>query len=265
MIKSVIPASALLLCSAFAFAAGGGAGGGGGAAGAAGGGHPSGAAHRGSSFGNPALENNAFPGVRARSGCVGAVAGIPNAGGPWPEAPPSKTNPSSTNGLAVEGNVQSSPDLPRLSPQDERILAAIKQANEKLGTSVRGTTNGQTKNRQPSQPAHVIGTNEGIRRKKSDPARPLASPELGDSSAVKETADSRSVEGKPDVSHMSEESQRLAREIIRETDKLGKIGNPGSGDGRSQAQQAGPGTDPRSHTNGPHPPTSSMGASSGSC
>jgi hypothetical protein len=265
MMKSVIPASALLLCNAFAFAAGGGAGGGGGgAAGAAGGGHPSGAAHGGSHFGNPAVENNPFPSVTARPGCLGAVAGVPFAGAPWPTAP-SKTNPSPTNGLAVEGTVQSSPDLPRLTPQDERILAAIKQANERLGTSVIGTTNGQTNNRQPSRPVNVIGTNEGIQRRNSGPFRPLVPLALGDSSAVKEATDPRSIQGQPDVSHMSEESQRLAREIIRETDKLGKVANPGSGDGRSQAQQAGPGTDPRSHTNGPHPPTSSMGASSGSC
>jgi hypothetical protein len=261
MIKSVIPASALLLCSAFAFAAGGGAGGGGGAAGAAGGSHPSGAAHGGSSFGNPAVENNTFPGVRARSGCVGAVAGVPSTGAPWPMAPPSKTNPSPTNGLAVEGTVQSNPDLPRLTQQDERIIAAIKQANEKLG-AVGNPTNGRTKNRQPSRPANVIGTNEGIQRRNSGPLRPLAPPALSDSSAIKETTDPRSVQGKPDVSHMSEEAQRLAREIIRVTDKLGKVGNPGSGDGRSQAQQdslAGP------SANGPHRPTSTMGATSRSC
>jgi hypothetical protein len=158
MIKSVIP-SALLLCSAFAFAAGGGAGGGGGAAGAAGGGHPSGAAHRGSSFGNPALENNAFPGVRARSGCVGAVAGVPNAGGPWPEAPPSNTNPSPTNGSAVEGIVQSNSDLPRLSPQDQKIIAAIKLGNEKL-EAIGNPTNGRSKNRPPSRPKGVGGERE---------------------------------------------------------------------------------------------------------
>jgi hypothetical protein len=261
MIKSVIPASALLLCSAFAFAAGGGAGGGGGgAAGAAGGGHPSGAAHGGSHFGNPAVENNTFPGVRARP-CLGTVAGVPFAGAPWPTASPSKTNPSPTNGLAVEGTVQSSPDLPRLTPQDERILAAIKQANERLGTSVMGTANGQTKTKQPSRPVNVIGTNEGLQRRNSGPFRPLVPPALSDSSAVKEMTDPRSIQGQPDVSHMSEESQRLAREIIRETDKLGKVANPGSGE--SQAQQdslASP-----SHTNGPNRPTSTVGATSRSC
>jgi hypothetical protein len=63
---------------------------------------------------------------------------------------------------------------------------------------------------------------------------------------------------------MSEEAQSLAREIIRATDKLGKVGNPGSGDGRSQAQQdslAGP----RSDINGPHRPSSTVGATSRSC
>ena len=97
MIKSLIPASAVLLCSAFAFAAGGGAGVGG-AAGAAGGGHLAGASHRGSSFGNPLLENNAFPDARRRPPCIGAVAGVPTSGAPWPIAP-ATTNPSLTNGL----------------------------------------------------------------------------------------------------------------------------------------------------------------------
>jgi hypothetical protein len=262
MIKTVVPATALLLCSAFAFAAGGGAGVGvGGTAGAAGGGHPSGAARGGSHFGNPAVENNTFPGVRARP-CLGAVGGVPFAGAPWPTGSPSKTNPSPTNGL-VEGTVQSHPDLPRLTPQDERILAAIKQANEKLGTSVTGTTNGQTGNRQPSRPANVIGTNEDMQRRNSGPFRSVIPLALGDSSAVKQTTDPRSVQGQPDVSQMSEESQRLAREIIRETDKLGKIANPGSGDGKSQAQQNLP-TSP-SDTNGQHLPTSTVGPPSRSC
>jgi hypothetical protein len=229
MMKSVIPASALLLCSAFAFAAGGGAGGGGGAAGAAG-------------------------GVRVRSGCLGAVAGVPNAGGPWPEAPPSNTNPSPRNGSAVEGIVQSNSDLPRLSPQDQQIIAAIKLGNEKL-EAIGNPTNGRSKNRPPSRPANVIGTNNGIQKRNGGPFPPLAPPELGDSSAAKETTDPRSFEGKPDVNHMSEESQRLAREIIRATDKLGKVGNAGRGDGTPFGS-----SDLRSDTTGPHRPTSTIGA-----
>jgi hypothetical protein len=58
-----------------------------------------------------------------------------------------------------------------------------------------------------------------------------------------------------DVNHMGEETQRLAREIIRETDKLGKVANPRSGNGRPQAQQdslAGPHGDVGRHTNGSH-------------
>jgi hypothetical protein len=253
MFKRVFPLSALLIASvSIASAAGGGAAGG--AGGVAGGGAHGSSGHGGSSFGKPAV-------VTARPGCLGAVAGVPFAGAPWPTASPSKTNPSPTNGLAVEGTVQSNPDLPRLTPQDQRILAAIKQANEKLGTSVMGTTNGQTKNRQPSRPANVIGTNEGIQRRNNGPFRPLIPLAQSDSSVVKETTDPRSVQGQPDVSHMSEESQRLAREIIRETDKLGKVANPGSGDARSQSQQdslAGP-----SDTNGPHRPT--MVAASRAC
>jgi hypothetical protein len=253
MFRRVFPLSALLIASvSIVSAAGGGAAGG--AGGAAGGGAHGSSGHGGSSFGKPAV-------VTARPGCLGAVAGVPFAGAPWPTPSPSKTNPSPTNGLAVEGTVQS--NLPRLTPQDQRILAAIKQANEKLGTSVMGTTDGQVKNRQPSRPANVTSTNEGIQRRNNGPFRPLIPLAQSDSSAVKKTTDPRSVQGQPDVSHMSEESQRLAREIIRETDKLGKVGNSGSGDGRSQAQQeslTGP-----SDTNNPHRPTSTVGATSRSC
>jgi hypothetical protein len=254
MIKSLIPAIAVLLCSAFAFAAGGGAGVGG-AAGAAGGGHPSGAAHRGSSFGNPALENNAFPDARRRSPCVGAVAGVPTSGAPWPIAP-ATTNPSPMNGLAVDGTSQRNPDLPRLTQQDQGILAAIKQANEKLG-EVGNPANRRT-DRQPSRPANVVGTNDGIQRRDNGRSRPLGPLALGDPLALKETADPRSIQGKPDVNHMSEESQRLAREVIQATDKLGKVGNPAG-------IPAGPSVFNRSYINGPPNPTSAAGTTSRSC
>ena len=254
MFKRVFPLSALLIASvSIASAAGGGAGAG--AGGAGGGGHPSGAAHRGSSFGNPGIENNTFPGGRARSPCIGAVAGVPTSGAPWPIAP-ATTNPSPTNGFAVDGTVQSNPDLPRLTQQDERTLAAIKQANEKLG-EVGNPTNGRT-DRQPSRPASVVGTNDGIQKRNSGPSRPLAPLALGDSSAVKETTDPRSIKGKPDVNHLSEESQRLAREIIQATDKLGKVGNPGG-------TPAGPSGDNRSDINGPNRFTTTAGATSRSC
>jgi hypothetical protein len=262
MIKSVFPASALLIGSlAFAFAAGGSAGGGtGGTAGAASGAHPSAAAHRGSSF-----ENNPIPGVTTRPGCLGAVAGVPSAGAPWPMAPPSKTNPSPTNGSAVEGAAQSNPELPRMTQQDERTIEEIKQANEKLGT-VGNPTNGQTKNRQPGQRAKVVDPRKGIERETTGSFQPLFERPPGDASAVKEMTDLGSVQDKPDVSRMSEQSQSLAREIIRETDKLGKVGNPGSGNGRSSQAQGdsltGPSSDPRRDTNGPDPPTSTIGTAS---
>jgi hypothetical protein len=114
--------------------------------------------------------------------------------------------------------VQSNPDLPRLTQQDERILAAIKQANEKLG-EVGNPPNGRT-DRQPSRCADVIRTYDVIQRRDSGWSRPLAPMALSDSSAVKEAPEPRSIQGKPDVNQMSEESQRLAREIIQTTDKL---------------------------------------------
>jgi hypothetical protein len=74
-------------------------------------------------------------------------------------------------------------------------------------------------------------------------------------------------QGKPDVARMSEEDQRLAREIIGETEKLGKIGNPGGSGARAQPQGAAltnPPSDVHRDTNGPHLPTNALGAASGS-
>jgi hypothetical protein len=169
--------------------------------------------------------------------------------------------------------VQNNPDLPRLPQQDEGIIAAIKLANEKLGEVGNPPQGGI--DRQPSRPASVTGsrpasvtgTNDGIQRRDSGWSRALGPQALGDSSSAKETPDPRSIQGKPDANHMSEETQRLAREIIRETDKLGKVANPGSGNGRPQAQQdslAGPHGDLGRHTNGSHQPTNTMGAAAGS-
>jgi hypothetical protein len=258
MIKSVIPASAVLLCSAFALAAGGGAGGGGAGsgvvAGAAGASRSSGAAHRGSSVANP-IENSTSPDVRARAPCIGAVAGVPTSGAPYPVAP-ATTTPSPINGLAFDGTVQRNPELPRLTQQDERILAAIKQANEKLG-QVGNPPNGRT-DRQPGRAATVLGTNDGIQRRDSSRSHPLGPLVLGDSSTVKETADPRSVQGKPDVNHMSEESQRLAREIIQGAEKLSRVGNP-------RGMPAGSIGDSQSDANGPHRPVTTVRATSRSC
>jgi hypothetical protein len=251
MIK-VIGTSALLLCSAFAPAAGGG--GVGGPAGAASGGHPSVAAHRGSSLGNPG-QNNAFPDARRRPPCVGAVAGVPTSGAPWPIAP-ATTSPSLTNGLAVDGTAQSKADLRHLTQQDQGILTAIKQANEKLGEV--GNPANRRADRQPSRPANVVGMNDGIQRRDNSRSRPLGLLALGDPLALKETADPRSIQGKPDVNHMSEESQRLAREVIQATDKLGKVGNPAG-------IPAGPSVFNRSYINGPPNPTSAGGTISRSC
>jgi hypothetical protein len=161
--------------------------------------------------------------------------------------------------------VQSSPDLHRLTQQDEGIIAAIKLANEKLG-EVGNPPHGRI-DRQPSRSASVTGANNGIQRRDSGRSRALGPLALGDSSAGKETPDPRSIQGKPDVNHMSDESQRLAREIIRETDKLGKVANPGRGNGRPQAQQdslAGPNGDLGRPTNGSRQPTNTMSAAPGS-
>jgi hypothetical protein len=57
---------------------------------------------------------------------------------------------------------------------------------------------------------------------------------------------------------MSEESQRLAREIIQSTEKLGRIGNPGG-------IPAGSIGDSHNYVNGPHRPVTTVGATSRSC
>jgi hypothetical protein len=261
MFNQLFRFSVLLIASASIASAAGGVGGGsvGGAAGVA---HGSGA--HGNSFGKPAVDNNSFPALKARSPCIGAVAVIPTTGAPLPNAPPSNTNPSPTNGLAGGGTVQSNPDLPRLAPQDQGIVAEIKLANEKLGEV--GNPPGRI-DRQASRPASVTGTNDGIQRnggiqrRDTGRSRALGSLALGDSSAV--PPDPRSIQGKPDVNRMSEESQRLAREIIRETDKMGRVGNPG-GLGKTQPDlSVGPPSDPRRNATGPRRPTNTTGAASG--
>ena len=67
---------------------------------------------------------------------------------------------------------------------------------------------------------------------------------------------------------MSEQSQRLAREVIRDTERLGKVGNPGSGDGRSQAQQdtlSGSNAIVGGDTNGPRGPINTTSVTPRSC
>jgi hypothetical protein len=161
MFKQVFRLSALLIASVgIASAAGGGAGGS--AGGPAGGGARLSGGPGANSFGKPAVENSTVRGLRARSPCIGAVAVIPTTGGALPNAPQSSINPSPANGLAAGGTVQSNPDLPRLTPQDQGILAEIKLANEKLrevGNPPRGRMD-----QQPSRPASVTGPNDGIQR-----------------------------------------------------------------------------------------------------
>ena len=55
------------------------------------------------SFDNPA---NISPSARARSGCLGAVAGVPSSGAPWPVPPRSRTDPAPTSEPAIEGGTR---------------------------------------------------------------------------------------------------------------------------------------------------------------
>ena len=194
-------------------------------------------AHRGSSFDNPAIENNTFPGARARSGCWGRRGRRTLERSSVPVPPPSQTNPSPPNGSAVEGRVQNKPGLPRVSAQDERIIAAIKEGNSKTRSGWRLCPTGRPSLDNPVRRLTIFARMKIFSKRNSGPFRPLVPAAPSESSAGKETSDPRSVQSKPDVSDMSEESQRLAREIVRDTDKLGKVGNPGNGNAKSQAQQ----------------------------
>lgn len=233
---------------------------GGGAAGNAGGGAHGGGGHGGggSSFGKPAVGNNPFPGVTARPGCVGGIVGATSTGAPSPMALPSQLSPSPTNGSAVKGALQSTTNVPRLTHQDHRLLGEIKNANDSLG-QVGNPSGAALDGRQRGQTAGAVGSDTGA-------SRPSPSPQT-DSSAVKASTDRGLAQGKPDVARMSEQDQRLAREIIRDTEKMGRIGNPTGRVGTSPPQQRGQigsGNDLRRDTTGPHLPVNTMGAASGS-
>jgi hypothetical protein len=262
MMRSSFLSSVLLGTLAAVFAAGGGAAGGGGAIGGvrgSGGAHPL-AKHGGSSFGNPAGD------VPARSGCLGAVAGVPSSGAPWPDAPAARTNSLPMKGSIVEGTVPDNPTLPHLTQQDERIIGEIKQGNEKLGT-VGNPNAGQTKIKTVEQQANVTEANKRIQQQGNGPFRPLFHAGKQDPSEINELHDRPSGQSRPDVSHMSEESQSLAREIIRDTAKLGSIGNPGS-DRQSLSQRDsafGIINDLPHDTPGPRLPTGTVRSASGPC
>jgi hypothetical protein len=171
-----------------------------------------------------------------------------------------RLSPSPTNGSAVKGTLQSTPDVSRLTREDQRLIGEIKQADDKLG-AVGNPNNGRPGSQQPGRPDNVTG----VQQQGSAASRPLPPPPQ--TSAVKESTDRGTAQGKPDVARMGEEDQRIIREIIRDTDKVGKVGNPNAGRGRSQPQPgsvAGPGSDLRRDTNGLHLPTNTMGAASGS-
>jgi hypothetical protein len=246
-----VSAVGVLLVGGIACAYGAGVGGAGGA-------HPS-AAARGSSFGRPGVANNPFPGVTARPGCIGGIAGATSTGSPAPNAPPSLTSPSSTNGSAVKGPLQSSPDLPRLTRQDQRLLREIKYADDRLGH----VGNPKIGDKGASGAPGMAGASQDLRREPSLPRRSSMPPPT-QLAPVEGSTDRASLQGKSDVSRLRERDQQLARELKRETDKLGEVGNPGSHSTASQMQgdyQAGAGGESRGV---PHRPLNSMGAASGS-
>jgi hypothetical protein len=230
-----------------------------GAAGAA----SAGAAHaaRGSSFGKAGVGNNPSPGVTARPGCIGGITGTTSTGSPAPNAPPSLTNPSPTDGSAVKGPLQSTPNLPHLTEQDHRLLSEIKQADDRLGE----IGNPKIGHKGASGAPSMVGTSQDLRLEPSPPSRRSSMPPPTQAAPVESSStDKASLQGKSDVSRLSERDQRLARELKRETDKLGEVGNPGSHGTGSQMQgdyQAGADGEPRGV---PHRPLNTMGAASGS-
>jgi hypothetical protein len=259
--KAASAIGALLLGGiAYAYGAGGGAGGSGGGGAGAGGVHSS-ADAQGSSFGKPGVGNNPFPGATPRPGCVGGIAGATSTGSPAPNAPPSLTGPSSTNGSAVKGPLQSAPDLPRLTEQDQRLLLEIKRADNKLG-EVGNPKVGDNSKRASGEPG-TAGASEDPET--SPPRRP--STKQTEAPPVEAKTARASLQGKSDVSRLRERDQQLAREIKRDADKLGEVGNPRSNSTGPQVQgdfQAGAGGDSRVEPTVPHRPLNTMGAASGS-
>jgi hypothetical protein len=261
MMKAVSAVSVFLLGGlAYAYGAGGGVGGSGGAAGA-GGVHSS--AAQGSSFGKAGVGNVPLPGATARPGCVGGVAGATSTGSPAPNAPPSLTNPSPTNGSAVKGSLQSTPNLPRLTEQDQRILRQIKRTDDKLGDVGNPKINDSSK-RASGEP-NMAGTSENLRRRTTLP-RPPSMPPQTQAPPVEASTDKASLQGKLDVSLLRERDQQLAREIKRDTDKLGEVVNPrsnGTGPHVQSDYQAGAGGESRG-VQTVNRPLNTMGAASGS-
>jgi hypothetical protein len=239
----------VLMLGGIAYAYGAGVG----TAGAAGAAH---AATQGSSFGKAGVGNNPFPGATPRPGCVGGITGATSTGSPAPNAPPSLISPSPTNGSAVKGPLQSTPDLPRLTQKDLRLLREIKEADDKLGQ----VGNPKSGDKRASGEA---GASQDLRPESSVPRR-SAMPSPTHALPVEASNDRASLQGKSDVSRLRERDQQLGPEIKRETDKLGEVGNPASHSTGSQVQgdyQAGAGGE---SPGVPHRPVNKMGAASGS-
>ena len=198
--------------------------------------------------------------MTARPGCVGGIVGATSTGAPSPMALPSQLTPSPTNGSAVKGPLQSTTNVPHLTQQDHRLLGEIKQANDRIG-HVANPSSAPAEGSQPRQSAGAVGSDISATRLSPPP------PPQTDTAAFKSSTDRGLAQGKPAVARMSEQDQRLAREIIRDTERMGRIGNPTGRVGTSQPQQGGQigaGNDLHRDTTGPHLPVNTMGAASGS-
>jgi hypothetical protein len=252
--KLVSAISVLLLGGiVYAYGAGGGAGG-------AAGGH---AAARGSSFGRPGVGNNPLPGATPRPGCVGGITGATSTGSPAPNAPPSLTSPSPTNGSAVKGPLQSTPNLPRLTEQDQRLLRKIKRTDDKLGEV--GNPKISDSSKRASGEPNMTGTREDLRQQTTLP-RPPSTLSQTEAPPVEVSPDKASLQGKSDVSLLRDRDQQLAREIKRSPDKLGEVVNPRSNSTGPHVQgdyQAGVGGESRGGQT-VNRPLNTMGAASGS-
>jgi hypothetical protein len=219
------------------------------------------AAAQGSSFGKAGVGNNPLPGATPRPGCVGGITGVTSTGSPAPNAPPSLISPSSANGTAVKGPLQSTPDLPRLTQKDLRLLQEIKEADDRLGQ----VGNPKIGGKRVSGEFGVAGTSQDLRRESSVPRRsPMPSPTQA--LPVEASNERASLQGKSDVARLRERDQQLTREVKRETDKLGEVGNPGIHSNSTGSQppgdyQAGGGGE---SPNVMHRPLNKMGAASGS-
>jgi hypothetical protein len=161
-----------------------------------------------------------------------------------------------------KGRLQSTPNLPRLTEQDQRLLSEIKRTDAKLGEVGNPKISDSTK--RASGDPNMAGASEDLPRQTTLP-RPPSTPSQTEARPVEASTDKASLQGKSDVSPLRERDQQLAREIKRTADK-GEVVKPRSNSTEPQVQgdyQANAGGESQGGQT-VNRPLNTMGAASGS-